>query len=67
MCWLLHPCYHSRADLGSDLLWFPTKPLKTIGPHGKPEGNIAHRMNCIVSHEIVLMGGYNAQALASWE
>jgi hypothetical protein len=45
---------YSWADPGSDLNRFPTKPSKTIGPPGKPEGNTTHRMYCTVSPEIVL-------------
>jgi hypothetical protein len=29
-----------------------TKPSKTIGPPGKPEGNTTHMMHCTVSPEI---------------
>jgi hypothetical protein len=37
------------------------KASKSICPTGKPEGNIAHRVHCAVSPEIVLMGDYNTQ------
>jgi hypothetical protein len=40
----------------SDLNRFPTKPSKTIGPPGKPEGNDAHRVHNAVSLEIDFMG-----------
>jgi hypothetical protein len=43
----------SWSDPGSDLNRFPTKPSKTIGPPGKPEGNTTHRVHCAVSPEIV--------------
>ena len=33
------------------------KASKTIDPPGKPEGNTTHRMRCVVSPEIDLMGG----------
>jgi len=33
---------------------FPTKPSKTIDPHGKPKGNAAHRVHITVSLEIDL-------------
>jgi hypothetical protein len=33
---------------------FPTKPSKTIGPPGKPEGNTMHRVHYAVSPEIAL-------------
>jgi hypothetical protein len=52
--WLLLFLSTSWADPGSDLNRFPTKPSKTIGPPGKPEGNTTHRMYCAVSPEIVL-------------
>jgi hypothetical protein len=37
------------------------KASKTIGPSGKPEGNMAHRMRCAISTKIILMGGCNTQ------
>jgi hypothetical protein len=43
---------------------FQKKTPKTIVPPGKLEGNTMHIMHCAVSHEIVLMGGCNAQVLA---
>jgi hypothetical protein len=33
---------------------FPTKTFKTIGPLGKPEGNITHIVQCAISLEIAL-------------
>jgi hypothetical protein len=36
----------------------------TIGPPGKPEGNAAHKVHCVVSPEIVLMGDCNTQVFA---
>jgi hypothetical protein len=44
----------SWVDPGSDLNRFPTKPSKTIGPPGKPEGNVVHRVHNAVSPEIAL-------------
>jgi hypothetical protein len=44
----------SWADPCSYLNRFPTKPFKTIGPPGKPEGNTTHRVHCTVSPEIIL-------------
>jgi hypothetical protein len=41
------------------------KSSKTIGPPGKPEGNVAHRVHCSVSPEIVLMGGYNTHVFVA--
>jgi hypothetical protein len=41
------------------------KASKTIGPPGKPEGNTVHRVHCVVSPEIVLMGGYNTHVFAA--
>jgi hypothetical protein len=35
------------------------KASKTIAPPGKLEGNAAHRVHYVISHEIFLMGGYN--------
>ena len=43
-------------------VWGSKKASKTIGPSGKLEGNIAHRMHCAVSREIVLKGGSNTHA-----
>jgi hypothetical protein len=34
---------------------FQKKPFKTIGPSGKPEGNVVHRVHYVVSPEIVLL------------
>jgi hypothetical protein len=53
-CWLLLFLSTAWADTGLDLNKLPIKPSKTIDPLGKPEGNIAHRMYCVVSPEIVL-------------
>jgi hypothetical protein len=38
-------------NLGFDLKGFQQNP-QIIGPPGKPEGNAAHRVHNIVSHEI---------------
>ena len=51
----------SWVDPGSDLNMFPTKPSKTIGLPGKPEGNVVHRVQNAVSLEIVFMRDYNTQ------
>jgi hypothetical protein len=53
ICWL-YLSFTSWDDLGSTLNMFPTKPSKTIDPPGKPEGNAAHRVHCVVSPEIAL-------------
>jgi hypothetical protein len=44
----------SYFDPGLDMNRLPTNPSKTISPPGKLEGNIAHRVYCAVSPEIVL-------------
>jgi hypothetical protein len=44
----------SWADPVLDLNGFPTKPLKTIGPSGKPEGNVVHKVHSAVSLKIYL-------------
>ena len=44
----------SWADPGSNMNKLPTKPSKTIGPPGKPEGNTTHRVYCAVSLDIFL-------------
>jgi hypothetical protein len=41
------------------------KASKTIIPLGKPKGNATHRVNCVISPEIVLMGGYNTHVFVS--
>jgi hypothetical protein len=63
-----YSCYHSWADPGSvPSLVSNNTLLKTIDPLGKPEGKTMHMMHCIVSPEIVLMGGCNTHILATWE
>jgi hypothetical protein len=52
--WLLISLTTSWDGPISDLNMFPTKPSKTIGPPGKPEGNTTHRMYYVASPEIVL-------------
>jgi hypothetical protein len=52
--WVRWIVQSSWVDPGSDLNRFPTKPSKTIGPPGKPEGNTAHRVHNAVSPEIAL-------------
>jgi hypothetical protein len=54
ICWLLLSFYHSWVDSGSYILWFPTKPSKTISPPRKPEGITVHGVHCAVSPEIIL-------------
>jgi hypothetical protein len=43
------------ADPGSDLKGFQQNP-QTIGPPGKPEGNVVHRVHNAVSPEIAYGG-----------
>jgi hypothetical protein len=50
----LNLSFTSWSDPGLDMIRVPTKPSKTIGPPGKPEGNTTHRVHCAVSPEIAL-------------
>jgi hypothetical protein len=42
-------------------VWVSNKASKTIDPLGKIESNTTHKMRCVVSPEIDLMGGYKTQ------
>jgi hypothetical protein len=53
------------SDLGFMSVQVSNKASKTIGPPGKPEGNTAHRVHCVVSPEIVLMGGCNTHVFTA--
>ena len=46
-------------------VWVSNKASKTIGPPGKPKGNVAHKMCCAFSPEIDLMGGYKTHVFTT--
>jgi hypothetical protein len=51
----MEPFLDTWADPGSDLKGFQQNP-QTIGPPGKPKGNIVHRVHNAVSPEIAYGG-----------
>jgi hypothetical protein len=53
------------SDPGFTYVWVSNKASKTIGPPGKPKGNVAHIVHCTVSPEIVLMGCYNTHVFTA--
>jgi hypothetical protein len=60
ICWSTISYILSKVnDPGFMSVWGSNKASKNIGPPGKPEGNTVHRMRCIVSPKIDLMGGCN--------
>jgi hypothetical protein len=57
-------CYTFNMIYASSIYWGSNKASKTIVPPGNPKGNPTHRVHCVVSPEIVLMGDCNTQVFA---